>query len=136
MKATFNDFLTKAPNYNSFAGNPDAIHIFEEILSKDENIISMIDFSEAGKLALAACIEEVENFYTNQANPTFHLTNNFTKQALGTMVRVILEPFGYLPKNQKEMPKRANAKFVKSSMLYEKSGPATLQVVRKIEKIK
>lgn len=135
MKATFNDFIQNAPNYKKFDGNVEAIHIFETILSDEQNIISMIDISEVGKPALCACLSQVENYYQNQSSPIFNLTDNFTKQALGTMVRVILEPFGYLTKSQKNIPKSFNPQFVTSSMTYAKTGPATMKVVRRIEKI-
>ncbi|OFV71149.1 hypothetical protein [Acetobacterium wieringae] len=135
MKATFNDFIAKAPNYKKFDGNSEAIHIFENILSDDKNIIAMIDISEAGKPALCACLSQIENFYQNQVSPIFDLRDNFTKQALGTMVRVVLEPFGYLTKSQKDIPKSFNALFVTSAMTYTKSGPATMRVTRRIEEI-
>lgn len=135
MKSTFNDFIQKAPNYKKFDGNADAIHIFENILSKDENIIAMIDISEAGKPALCACLSEIENYYLCQSSPIFDLTDNFTKQALGTMVRIILEPFGYLTKSQKDIPKSYQSKFITSAMTYARTGIATMKVVRRIEEI-
>lgn len=135
MKATFYDFIQKAPNYKKFDGNSEAIHIFENILSDDANIIAMIDISEAGKPALCACLSQVESYYQSQTSPIFDLTDNFTKQALGTMVRVILEPFGYLTKSQKDIPKSFNAQFVTSAMTYTKTGPATMKVIRRIEEI-
>lgn len=139
MKTTFKDFIQKAPNYKRFDGNSEAIHIFENILSNDSNIISMIDISEAGKPALCACLSQIEDYYLSQVSPIFDLKDNFTKQALGTMVRVILEPFGYLTKTQKDIPKgyhRAKDKIlVTSAMTYAKTGPATMKVVRCIEEI-
>lgn len=135
MKATFNDFIKKAPNYKKFDQNPDAIFIFENILSKDENIIGMIDISETGRPAICACINEIELYYTSQTNSTFDLTDNFTKQALGTMVRIVLEPFGYLAQKQKDIPKSYNTQFVTSATTYSKTGPATMKVVRTITEI-
>lgn len=135
MKATFNDFIQKAHNYKKFDGNVDAIYIFENILSKDENIIAMIDVSEVGKPALCACISEIENFYISKSTPIFDLKDNFTKQALGTMVRIILEPFGYQTKSQKYIPKSYNSQFITSAMTYTKTGIATMKVIRRIEEI-
>jgi len=132
MKATFNDFIQNAPNYKKFDGNLEAIHIFKNILSDDDNIIAMIDISEAEKPALCACLSQVESYYKSQSSPIFNLTDNFTKQALGTMVRVILEPFGYLIKSQKNIPKSFNPQFVTSAMTYAKTGPATMKVVRRV----
>jgi len=135
MKATFNDFILKSPSYKKFDGNSEAIHIFENILSTNENIIAMIDVSEEGKPALSACLSQVESYYKNQASPIFDLQDNFSKQALGNMVRVILEPFGYLTKSQKDIPKRFNAQFVTSATVYVKTGPATMRVVKHVEEI-
>jgi hypothetical protein len=57
---------------------------------------------------------------------TFDLTNNFTKQGLGMMVKIILEPFGYLTRTQKDIPKSYNTKFVKSATMYKKNGVAKM----------
>lgn len=135
MKATFNDFIQKAPNYKKFDGNSEAIYIFENILSDDDNIIAMIDISEANKPALCACLSKVESYYKQQSSPIFDLKDNFTKQALGTMIRIILEPFGYLTKTQKDIPKSYNAQFFTSAMTYSKTGSATMKVVKRIEEI-
>ncbi|WP_018704811.1 hypothetical protein [Anaeromusa acidaminophila] len=135
MKATFSDFLQKAPNYKKFSGNAEAIHIFDTILSEDQNIIAMIDISEAGKPALCACLAQIENYYESQSSPQFDLKDNFTKQALGTMVRIVLEPFGYLTRSQKDIPKSYQPKYVTSAMTYEKTGIASMKVVRRIEPV-
>ena len=135
MKATFQDFINDSQNYKKYDGDPTAIYIFEQILSKDENIISMIDTSDSGKPALSACINEVDDYFLTQNNPFFDLNDDFAKQGLGRMVRTILEPFGYLPKSQKDMPKSCNSKFVKSAMSYEQTGNATMKVIRTIVEI-
>lgn len=135
MKSTFNDFIQNSPKYKKYDGNPDAIHIFDNILSLDDNIIAMIDISESGKPALCACLLDIENYYSSQVNPSFDLTDNFTKQALGAMVKTVLEPFGYQPKSQKDIPRSYNAQFVTSASTYAKTGPATMRVVRRIEEI-
>ena len=80
MKATFNDFITNAPNYKKYDGDATAIYIFENILSRDENIIAMIDTSESGKPALSACITEVENYFLSLNNSFFDLNDDFAKQ--------------------------------------------------------
>lgn len=135
MKSSFADFIKEMPVYQKFDGNRDAIYIFENILSRDENIIGMIDANEAGKPALSGCIQEVEAYYLSQATPTFDLTDNFTKTALGAMVKVILDPFGYQSKSQKSIPKSCNPRFVGSAMTYEKTGQPTMKVERAIVEI-
>lgn len=137
MKATFNDFITNAPNYKKFNGNSEAEYIFNNILSRDDNIIAMIDLSNnnINLPALCASITEIENYYSSKTNPIFDLKDNFTKQALGTMVRIILEPFGYQTKSQKDVPKAYGSKFVKSAKTYELTGTPTMKVVRIITEV-
>lgn len=134
MKATFNDFLKENPNCSKFANNPDAIAIFN-ILSKEENIIAMIDASNAGKPALSACVSEVESFFDNSNNPTIDLRDGFTRTVIGRMVKSILAPFGYEPSIQKDLPKATPAKYFTSASCYEKTDTASMRIVRTIEEI-
>jgi len=134
MKATFNDFLAENPNCSKYNGNPDAITIFD-MLSKDENIISMIDASEAGKPALSACVDEIEAFFDSQQNPTLDLTDGFTRTVVGRMIKTILAPFGYEVTVQKDLPKASKGKYFTSASCYTKSGTATMKVVRTIAEV-
>jgi len=133
MKASFEDFIAQNQNCKKYEGNSQAIHIFNEILSRDENIIAMIDASNNNKPALSACLNEVECYYKKLDNPIFLLTDDFTKQAVGRMVKTILEPFGYQPAIQKNMPKTSSPEFITSAMTYKYVGNETMRVVRKIE---
>ena len=135
MKARYEDFINQNINCKKFADDADAIYIFDNILSRDENIIALIDTSKAGRPALAACIREVEAYYKGRSAPSFDLTDDFTKQALGRMVKTVLEPFGYHPDKQKNLPKGISTEYVTSSMTYRFSGKATMRVVQKIERI-
>lgn len=133
MKATFTDFIIQNVNCKKFTSDVEAIHIFEKILSRDENIIAMIDASKAKKPALAACVCEVESYYKGRHAPSFSLMDGFTKQALGRMVKTVLEPFGYQPDKQKDMPRGIATEFVTSAMTYKFSGNATMKIVHKIQ---
>ncbi len=134
MKATFDDFLAENPNCSKFKGNPGAVDVFN-ILSKDKNIIAMIDASKAKKPALAACVVEIETFFESQTNPTFDLTDEFTRTCVGRMVKSVLAPFGYKVTVQKDLPKASNAKYFTSASCYEKSGIATMKVIRTIVEV-
>jgi hypothetical protein len=131
MKATFEDFLAQNPNCSKFDGNPDAIAIFN-LLSKDENIIGMIDASEAGKPALSACVNEIEAYFDSQQNSMVDLTDNFTRTAVGRMVKTIIAPFGYEVTVQKDLPKASKSKYFTSASCYAKTGIATMKVIRTI----
>ena len=134
MKSTFIDFLSSSPIYKNICDTPEAQHIFENILSKDANIIAMIDAIEANKPALSGCIQEVEDYHRQQSPSTFDLQHRSFRNALGTMVKVVLEPFGYQKYSQKRLPKRQSGIIVSAST-YALTGQATLKVVRKIERV-
>ena len=131
MKSTFSEFLSDSPNCSKYAGNPDAIAIFN-ILSKDENIIGMIDASEAGKPALAACVNEIETFFDNHENPTLDLYDEFTRRAVGRMIKSVLAPFGYEVTVEKNLSSSSRGKYFTSASCYTKSGIATMKIIRTI----
>lgn len=134
MKAKFNDFLTENPNCSKFDGNPDAITIFD-LLSKNENIIAMIDASEAGKPALSACVDKTEAYFDSLTSPTLDLNDGFTRTVIGRMVKTILNPFGYEVTVQKDLPKASRGKYFTSASCYAKTGSATMNVIRTIAEI-
>lgn len=131
MKATFNNFIAENPNCSKFDGNSDAIAIFD-LLSTDESIIAMIDASEAGKPALAACVDEVEAYFDSLTKPTLDLKDGFTRTVVGRMIKTILNPFGYEVTVQKDLPKATRGKYFTSASCYEKTGTAKMKVVRTI----
>jgi len=69
MRATIADLIADNPNCQKLRGNMDAEAIFD-ILSKDENIILMIEMSDLNKPALAACVGEVERYIDSREAPT------------------------------------------------------------------
>ena len=134
MKATFEDFLLNYPMCKQYEGNIDAIALFD-FLSNDDNIFKMLDFSENRKPALLGCVREFEAFYDTLTNPSFDLSENFAKRAIGRMVATIIAPFGYAPENQVIFSKAYKGKYIKSATRYEKKHAPTLRVVRVIERI-
>jgi hypothetical protein len=136
MKATFNNFITQNPNCNKFDGNADAMIIFE-FLSRDISIILMIEASDAGKPALTPWAKHLEHLLLDIKNPTISFDDNFTKQAIGLMIKCILEPFGYVVWKQKDLPKSAEStKFQSASVYrYDPIKKATMKVVKHIEEI-
>lgn len=134
MKATYTDFITANPNCTKFNSNQDAIAVFN-FLNQDTSIIKMIDFSEMGKPALAGCISDLEKFFDELQNPTIDFSDGFTRTVVGRMVKAILDPFGYQPTTQKNLPKDCAVKYFTSASCYRKTGLATMQVVKRIEVI-
>ncbi|HPD89236.1 MAG TPA: hypothetical protein PLU75_07195 [Oscillospiraceae bacterium] len=136
MKATFNDFITQNPNCSKFLGNANAMLIFES-LSSDNGIIQMIEASDAGKPALSPLAKHLEDILLDIKNPSISFDDNFTKQAVGLMIKCILEPFGYVVCKQKNLPKSAESKKFQSASVYrhDPSKNATMRVVKHIEEI-
>ena len=137
MKTNFLDFFNKYSKYKKFENNKEADYIFTNILSKNENIIKMIDMSDANTPALCACLPEIYNYYYSLNSPTFDLLNDyFARQALGTMVKFILEPFGYLKNSPKEIPKNYQPSIISSAMTYKyEPNIAKFKVVRSIQAV-
>lgn len=133
MKKTFKDFIVENPNCGKFDGNSDAMLVFD-FLSRDDIIIKMIDASEAGKPALMPCVLQLEQLLLGIKNPSISFDDNFTKQAVGLMVKSILEPFGYVVWKQKDIPK--GSKF-KSASVYRRdpNKKPTMRVVKHIEEL-
>ena len=110
----FQDFLDETPICSKLEGNAMAEAAFEE-LSKIPNIYKMIVMSDKGEPALAACISDVEKLLRQQNQ--FDLNVDFNKQALGRMVKTILEPFGYYPVKEKPIREGLSG-FVTSAAVY------------------
>lgn len=134
MKSKFTDFIAEYPNCAKFADDSEASAVFD-ILSKEDNIIKMVDATETGIPALSACIKEVEAFFDSIKNPTFDLKEHFPRTAVGKMVKVILAPLGYEPTVSKYMPISLNLKYFSSATCYKKTGIAIMHIVRRVEDI-
>lgn len=134
MKATFQDFVEANSNCSKFAATAEARLIFE-YLSRDENILAMLDSCDMGKPALAPVARGVELLLEGISNPQVTFEKGFHKQAVGLMVKSVLKPFGYVVAGQKVMPKSSGAKFFTSASCYQfdPDAPATLRVVKRIE---
>jgi len=135
MKATFENFIKQNPNCSKFADNADAMVIFDW-LSEDLKIILMLEASDAGKPALTPWIKHLERVLLFEIkNPSISFDDVFTKQAVGLMVKCILEPFGYVVWKQKDLPKSAESiKFTSASVYrYDPAKKATMRVVKRIE---
>lgn len=137
MLATFNDFIKQNPNCKKFEHDDDMYNIFS-FLSQSFIIIQMIDASEMGKPALAPVAVNVEHFFSDLTKEhTNSLDDNFTKQAVGLMVKTILEPFGYVVWKQKDLPRGVGASKFQSASVYrfDYMAPRSMKIVKRIEEI-
>jgi hypothetical protein len=137
MLATYNDFITQNPNCRKFENDDDMQNVFG-FLSQDFIIVQMIDASEAGKPALAPVAVNVEHFFAdpNKSHDN-SLDDNFTKQAVGLMIKTVLEPFGYTVWKQKDLPKSINATKFQSASTYrfDVLAPRSMKIVKRVEEI-
>lgn len=137
MLATYNDFISQNPNCRKFENDDDMQNVFA-FLSQDFIIVQMIDASEAGKPALAPVAVNVEHFFAdpNKSHDN-SLDDNFTKQAVGLMIKTVLEPFGYTVWKQKDLPKSINATKFQSASTYrfDVLAPRSMKIVKRVEEI-
>ena len=133
MKATFEDFILENPNCSKYRDNVDAQAIFD-LLSKDENIIRMIEISELKKPALTPCVALVEDYVRGQSNPLFDVRNEFERTAVGRMVKTILAPFGFRVSGQKPLGKQRGEWFASASC-FEQREMGTMRVVKRFEPV-
>lgn len=137
MLATFDDFIRQNPNCKKFEYDDDMQNVFS-FLSRSFIIIQMIEASEAGKPALAPVAVNVEHFFADLGKSHENtLDDNFTKQAVGLMVKTILMPFGYVVWQQKSLPKKIGATKFQSASTYrfDIAVPRSMQIVKRVEAI-
>lgn len=108
-----------------------------EFLSRDLGIILMLETSDAGKPALTPWAKHLEHLLLDMNNPSISFDDNFTKQAVGLMIKTILEPFGYVVWKQKDLPKSAESTKFKSASVYRRdlTKTAIMRVTKRIEEV-
>ncbi len=137
MKATFEDFLAQNPNCKKYADDEDMIYTFN-MLSQDIFLIQLLEASDFGKPAISPIVTNIEHVFADLGRPHANtLDDSFTKQAVGLMVKTILEPFGYGVWKQKDLPKAARAEKFQSASVYRRdiTKTATLRVAKRIEEV-
>jgi len=137
MLATFNDFLNQNPNCKKFTDDEDMIYAFN-FLSQDFVLVQLLEASDAGKPALSPIVENIEHIFADPSKEHANtLDDNFTKQAVGLMIKTILEPFRYTVWRQKDLPKNSRATKFQSASAYrfDHLSPRTMRVVKRIEEI-
>ena len=137
MLAAYKDFIRQNPNCKKFENDETMQDIFY-FLSKEYVLTQLIDASEAGRPAITPIVENIEHFFMDITKKYTHtLDDNFTKQAVGLMVKTILEPFGYVVWKQKDLPKKSGATKFQTASAYKFSHfvPRTMRVVKRIEEI-
>jgi len=135
--ATFDDFIAQNPNCKKFADDEDMFYAFN-FMSQEFVLVQLIEASRAGKPALTPVVTNIEHIFADPSKEHINtLDDRFTKQAVGLMIKTILEPFGYTVWMQKDLPKNSRAeKFQSASVYYfNASAPRRLRVVSRVEEI-
>jgi len=138
MLATFNDFIKQNPICRKFEHDEDMQNVFE-FLSRSYVLIQLIDACEAEKPAISPVARNIENFFSDINKEHMNtLDDTFTKQAVGLMVKTILEPFGYVVWKQKNIPKSSRAEKFTSASTYrlDPLAPRTMKVEKRIIEIR
>jgi len=137
MLATFDDFIRQNPICRKFECDDDMQNVFE-FLSRSYILIQLIDACEAEKPAIAPVAKNIEHFFSDLTKEHMNtLDDTFTKQAVGLMVKTILEPFGYVVWKQKNLPKSSMAEKFTSASTYrlDMLAPRTMKVEKRIVEI-
>jgi len=137
MLATYEDFLAQNPNCKKFTDDEDMIYAFN-FLSVDYVLVQLLEASDFGRPAISPIVTNIEHIFADPSKAHVNtLDDNFTKQAVGLMVKTILAPFGYTVWKQKDLPKNSRAEKFTSASVYRFSivSPRTMKVVKRIEEI-
>lgn len=129
MIKTYFNFIEENPICKKFETSKE-MHEIYGILSKQENVIKMVEFAEAGKPAICPCLDELEEY--SKING-FELDDE-VKKAVGRMIKTILVQFGYTPTSPKKIPQDYVTVFVTASC-YKRTEKGELEVVKTIKKI-
>ena len=136
-KATYDDFLAQNPNCKKYFDDEDMIYTFY-MLSQDIFLVQMLEASDFGKPAIAPIVTNIEHVFMDpNKKHASTLDDNFTKQAVGLMVKTILEPFGYSVWKQKDLPKSSRAEKFQTASVYRRDiiKTPTLRVKKTIEEV-
>jgi len=136
-KATYDDFLVQNPNCKKFTSDEDMIYTFY-MLSQDIFLVQLLEASDFGKPAISPIVTNIEHVFSDPNKKHANtLDDNFTKQAVGLMVKTILEPFGYTVWKQKDLPKNSRAEKFQTASVYRRDiiKTATMRVRKTIEEV-
>jgi dynactin complex subunit len=137
IKATFEGFISTHPSYKKFADDVDMINTFN-MLSQDNFIMQLIEASDFGKPAISAVVQNIEHVFSDPSREHVNsLDDNFTRQCVGTLVKYILQPFGYRVWKQNDLPKLSGSKTIKSASVYrfDPLAPRSMKVIKQIVEI-
>ena len=126
---SYSDFINENPKYKKFEHSVTAKNVFDYLRELD-TIENMIAANNNGKPALYGAQVHIETNYAG--NPDFNLEDNFVRQCVGTMVKTILKPFGYIPSIQRDLPKKESKYFTSATHYSLDENAIVCKLVRKL----
>ncbi|WP_373486097.1 hypothetical protein [Acetobacterium malicum] len=144
MLNSFQDFLSQPLRYKNICNNTEMEHVYDNILSRSDNIIKMINAINNDIAPVSICAKEVEAYISTLTNSTITLDRNVDtakadnyRQAVGAMIAFILKPFGYekIKGRNRPIPALYKGAFFSSGATYALTGPATMKLVQKLVSI-
>lgn len=130
MLNRYSDFVKANTRYQSLSENTDFQEIFE-FLSEKDIIVKMLEATKWGKPALSGCVKELEAKFPFVLD--WDDKEYFLRQAIGYMVKVVLEPFGYVPNIQKRISPPLNKVFSSATVYKFDQEKARLKLIQKWE---
>ena len=126
----FDDFIIKNPKYKKYKNSENARNIYR-YLEEPENIEKMLSSNSNGKPALYGVQSYIEANFAGFTDFDFNI--GFVKQCVGSMVREILEPFGFKPLLQRDLPKKESMYFKSATHYVFDETIAKYKLIKKIE---
>ncbi|WP_422484644.1 hypothetical protein [Gudongella sp. DL1XJH-153] len=144
MLKTFNDYLSETPRFKNICDTPEFKFIYESILCEENMIIKMVEAAEHSISPVSIPARDIETYIdsiNNQAVTLDRTINekvaDLNRQAIGTMVAHILNQFGYEKKKgqNRPIPIDYKGKHLSTGATYDKTGSASMQVIKRIAEV-
>ena len=128
--------LEENKKYQTLFETKGMCELFSKI-AKEVNVEKMMDYSRKGRPAIEAVIEDIEDYVEERIDCEVDLSDNLTKQGLGSICKVILEPYGFKKVGKKNISSKKNAKGVPTNHIFssgscykEERDEATLLIIK------
>ncbi len=133
-RADFDDFISAYPRHRNLQNNQVARDVFD-YLNELSSIAKMIGTTYSQRLVagLAPCIPELEQRFLAQRTTFDFVTDRQSRQAVGSMARVILKPFGFdkkrIPGHRVDSKARITSRSITVGKVYERTNPGRINLV-------
>jgi hypothetical protein len=131
----FSDFIRSRSFNVNVKESLTAQKVYEDIIWRDDVRIKMVELTDAGIPALAACVGEIEELCSSD-DSDLDLTNMQIRTTIGRMVAAALEPYGYTSKGEgaklARLPYSVGSKYFTKAKVFAYAGGETQRIVKTI----